>query len=46
MKLYEIYQLLVCAYSVYLLRGKINAIQINTADLLIAVRGVGLEVNT
>jgi hypothetical protein len=45
MKLYETHQLLVCAYSVYLLRGNINAIQINTADLLIAVKGVGLGVN-
>jgi len=36
-KLYETYQLLVCAYSVYLLRGNVNAIQINTTALLTAV---------
>jgi hypothetical protein len=46
MKLYETYQLLVYAYGVYLLRENINAIQKNTEALLVAVKGVDLEVNT
>jgi len=46
MKLYETYQLLVCTYGVYLLRGNRNPIQINTEAILIAIKVVGLEVNT
>ena len=46
MRLYETYQLLVYAYGVYFLRGNVNAIQKHAEALLVAVKGVGLEVNT